>query len=86
MSEAFFFFSQGKKFRYSLNYSEKQVKKAALGIVHKNMTIIIPPRKKKKQRLNYFLSKIGFEHTEINSLLLFSSSVMIFSSTQREET
>lgn len=42
-----FFFSQGKKFRYSLNYSEKQVRKAALGRVHKNMTIIIPHTKKK---------------------------------------
>lgn len=41
-----FLIPQGKKFRYSLNYSEKQVRKAALGIVHENMTIIIPPKKK----------------------------------------
>lgn len=41
-----FVFSQGKKFRYSSNYSEKQVRKAALDIVHKTTGIIIPQKKK----------------------------------------
>lgn len=40
------FFSKGKKFRYSLNYSEKQVRKAAHSIVNKNMGTIIPQKKK----------------------------------------